>query len=104
MTPQFGASLTDNAGVGIYNRNMFIIQATGDDSIKLFMALSGQHKTKSLIYYQIIHKVENVWQSLRPFFIFHPSLILVELRKTSARVLYYKHIPIVNDNSSVVSK
>ena len=27
--PQFGASLTDNARVTIYDRNMFIIQTTG---------------------------------------------------------------------------
>ncbi len=28
MTPQFGASLSDDARVTIYNHNMFIIQAT----------------------------------------------------------------------------
>ncbi len=30
--PQFGASLTDDARVVIYDRNMFIIQATGHSS------------------------------------------------------------------------
>ncbi len=29
MIPQFGASLTDDARVVIYDRNMFIIQTTG---------------------------------------------------------------------------
>ncbi len=47
--PQFGASLTDDARVIIYDCNRFIIQATGDDTIIFFMALSGQQKTKSLI-------------------------------------------------------
>jgi hypothetical protein len=28
VTPQFGASLADNSRVIIYNRNMFIVQAT----------------------------------------------------------------------------
>ncbi len=29
LTPQFGAYLTDNSGVVLYDRNMFMIQATG---------------------------------------------------------------------------
>ncbi len=29
MTPQFGASLTDDVRVVIYDHNMFIIEATG---------------------------------------------------------------------------
>jgi hypothetical protein len=36
------ASLTDNAGVVIYNRQMFIVQATGVDAIKL----SSQSRSK----------------------------------------------------------
>ncbi len=30
MTPQFGASLTDDSRVIIYDHNLFMIQATGD--------------------------------------------------------------------------
>ena len=33
--PQFGAPLTDDAWVIIYDRNMFVIQATGGNRIKL---------------------------------------------------------------------
>ncbi len=40
MTPQFGASLSDNSGVVIYDLYVFIIQATGlthDDRNRLIV-------------------------------------------------------------------
>ncbi len=40
MTPQFGASLADNSRVVIYDRNMFILQATGhteEKALKSFL-------------------------------------------------------------------
>ncbi len=37
--PEFEASLTDDSRVIIYDRKMFIIQATGLNALRLFMAV-----------------------------------------------------------------
>jgi hypothetical protein len=45
MVKKFGASLTDDARVIIYDRHLFIVQATGVNVIKMSSSLTLQQNT-----------------------------------------------------------
>jgi hypothetical protein len=48
---KFGASLTDDARVTIYNRSMFIVQAIEACTLKHFKTLMEQHTLKNVNNY-----------------------------------------------------
>ncbi len=60
MTLQFGASLTDDTRSVNYDRNMFIIQATGVFVVKANNKVTDNIKDTSSIHYEIYYGQKKV--------------------------------------------
>jgi hypothetical protein len=68
--PQFGASLTDDSRIVIYDRNMFIVQATG---------VSGRIQIPGLrIMFPVFYRRETREQPVRQYFENNPAYSIVQ--------------------------